>query len=446
MSSFSGLRIALSSMQAQQIALEVTGHNIANVQTKGYSRQEAVFSANNPYQAVLYNGQAGNGVRITDVRRSVDPYMEQRIQNEQGRLNAWTARSEMLKKVEGSINSLDIPDRLNSFFNAWHNLSLDPNLDYVRFAVQQEGANLIDTLRTAGTQLVEIRDEIDYSIKDIVSRVNLLGKEIVNLNIEIIGSQKPNDLLDKRDGLLKELVGLTGAKVAYHSDSTVSVTLPVKMGFIEEAGEMKLIEKNIFTEIPLEAEVIATGGRLYGLKQVRDGEINSYLTKLSNIAESLTSQINQIHVQGINEGPDATKNTGINFFSETDFQDKVTWIDSWSLSDEVANDERYIAANNGKTGGIGMVALDVYNLGTRFTKFVSGFLSEIGTARKTAYFQETAHQDILVEMENARASVSGVSLDEEFAKMIQFQRAYEASAKVLTVVDEMLAALINTVR
>jgi len=439
MSQFNGLYIAVSGMNAHKAAIEVTGQNISNVSTKGYTRQEAVFVPLNPQQSELFKGQIGRGVTLDGVRRMTDEYLERRIQNEQAVAEAWKARAEMLKQVESSINSLDLQGRFISFWESWHSLALDPALDQTRFEVQQQGISLVDILKTARNQLGDIREQIEQTIGSEIEKTNILAEQIANLNKDISSSIRkgfqPNDLLDRRVELLKELVGITGAEVQYNEDFTVSVTIPVAPAPGEDVQEFKLVDGVHLQQIPSGAEVSATGGRLFGLAEVRDGELQSYLSDLDEMARNLADQVNTLHVTGY--GTDGS--TGLSFF-----QEPVSGAGDLELSSEIKEDLAKIGADGANPEDSGKVALEIFNVGEGFSQNVSSFIGKIGTETRNTMLQDSCHQDMLSAMENLKAEVSGVSLDEELANMVRFQRAYQASAKVLTIMDEILETLINT--
>lgn len=418
MAFFSGLHIAVRGIQANQTAIEVTSHNISNVNTEGYTRQKAIFQTGTPDQAKFFNGQMGSGVRVTDVKRVTDNYLENRMQNQNAHTSFWSGISNILHKVEGDIISLDLPDKLNSFFSSWHKLSLDPESADAKFVVQQEGEALVDTIKTARNQMTNIQEEINNTMADQVDEVNLISEQIANLNKEISiyvkKGQTPNDLLDKRTILTRDLVGMTGATVTSNEDETITVTL----------GSLDLVNGNEFQEFTVND--VGENGSLGGLSHVRDEKVDSYLTLLDDLASNLIDGINGIH---------SLIGSGVDFFTGSDASDL-------SVNDEIKTDVTKINA-----GEDGSAAVDIYNLMSErsedYGKLASSLLTKIGAEAKTADAQKLTNEDMLLEMENNLAAVSGVSLDEELTNMMQFQRAYEASAKLLTVIDEMLDTLIN---
>lgn len=431
MSAFSGLYISVSGMKAHQAAIETTGHNISNVSNKEYTRQEAVFLSRDSQPSILFKGIIGGGVTMEGPRRMADEYLEKRISYEYANAEAWKVRSELIQQVESNINTLNLPEKFNAFWDAWHGLSLDPNLEFTRFEVQQQAGFLVDVLKTAQSQLLAVEDQINQTMVEKIQEIKILAEQIGQLNGEIrnniIKGMEPNDLLDRRAVLLKELVGITGAAVEYSPDHTVSVTLE----------ELKLVDGVEVQEIPPGTEVITTGGILFGLKEIRDGDLQTFLTSLNDIARSLAAEVNALHVTGYS----ADGSTGVNFF-----QGSVFGAADLDLSEEIKGDPAKIGANGSGPEDTGKIALEISNLGEDFSRKMAEFMGRIGTASKNTMMQDNCHQEILLTMDNMRAELSGVSMDEELANMIRFQRAYQASARVFSAMDEILETLINIIR
>lgn len=426
MSNFSGLGIALRGMQANQTAMEVTSHNISNVNTEGYTRQKAIMQTDNPNQGAFLMGQLGSGVKIVGIERVADTYLENRIQNQNAYLSYWSSKSDILHKVEGDVISLDLADRLNSFWSSWQKLSLNPDANDIKFVVQQEGEALVDTINAAIGQMLDIRNEINNTISDHVKEVNLLADQIAELNNEISKytnkGQTPNDLLDRRTMLLKSVVGLTGAAVESNEENDAMVNVTVGSKMVISGGS---VDPLTVDEVEDEADII--DGSIKGLIDVREKNVNSYLIDLNTLVKNLINGVNDIH--------DSSE-----FFGGVETEE----VNGEVLSKLSMAPDLEINATSEK-------ALEVYHLmanePVKFRQVVSGLLSKIGMDTKGADAQKLTSEDMLIEMENSRAAVSGVSLDEELTNMLQFQRAYQASAKVLTVIDEMLDTLINrTVR
>ncbi|MEL7564390.1 MAG: flagellar hook-associated protein FlgK [Dehalobacterium sp.] len=436
MSIFSILASATSGMRANQTAMSVISNNVANVSTKGYSRQRVDLAASGPYNAAAFNGQLGTGVTIEGVSRITDQYLEARIQKEQGKADSWAIQMELLDGIELGLDSLDLPTRLNEFWDAWHNFSVNPTMGSSVYEIQQQGEALVGAMQSAGQVLTDMENQINETISSQIAQANTLSEQIAKLNTEIKRSvkigQNPNTFLDQRDVLVRELAGITGADVTYHDDATVSVTLSITDAS-GNSQQLSLVDGSNFEAIPDGAEVESFNGSLYGLQKIRDNELQDFKTGLDELAVSLVTEVNKLH----NPTADPGK---IDFFDPA-----VTGVADLALSDEVKADETQIGANTTSTEEKEALGTDIYNLGTKFAKNISAYFEKLGTAVKVAETQNEYEENMMAELENLRASVSGVSLEEEVANMFMYQRAYQASAKLLSAVDEMLEAIINMV-
>lgn len=214
---FSTFNIAVRGMSAQQTALDVTTHNIANANTVGYSRQRANLEATTPFGATSMNnaagpGQLGTGVQVSSITRIRDDYLDYRVRAQNGALGSADAREEVLSEVEGVINGLSdtgISSSLDNVYNAWQTLSKSPEVASTRTVVSQQSKVLTDQLNSTYNQLVKLKgnaqDVIKQDVVDINSmldQVNQLNQQVIN--VKISGAQ-PNDLMDKRDLLLDQL-------------------------------------------------------------------------------------------------------------------------------------------------------------------------------------------------------------------------------------------------
>jgi len=211
------LEIAKRSLQAQMLAVDVTSHNIANVNTPGYSRQEAVFSPTQPYGIVSWlgtidPGQVGTGVQISSIRRLRNDFVDMNYRNVSSESSYYSVKDQVFGILESSINEIKdsgLQKALSNFFDAWHEGSVSPEDPTVRRIIVEQSQNLIDAFKYVRNQLVSTRSDVDFQIVNSVARINDIGKEIAKLNeqisLSISQGQQPNDLLDQRDNLLDEL-------------------------------------------------------------------------------------------------------------------------------------------------------------------------------------------------------------------------------------------------
>src|SRR5690554_1650417 len=234
---FSGLSIALRALQTQQISLDITGHNVANVNNPNYSRQTALHSATNPYPTPMMgytpsSGQLGTGVQISQINRMRDSFVDLRLRQQLHSKNYWATMEEGLKQVELFFNEPTengIHYALDQFYDSLQDLSREPDVSAVREVVVQRAEVLVESITGTRSQLQRLRENINGDIPIKVSEVNSLATRIADLNVQIgkisATGSLPNDLLDQRDALLEELSHLVDIEVVQDHSHMVGVTI-----------------------------------------------------------------------------------------------------------------------------------------------------------------------------------------------------------------------------
>jgi len=254
------LEIAKRSLQAQMLALDVTSHNIANVNTPGYSRQEAVFRPTQPYGIVSWlgsinPGQVGTGVQISNIRRLRNDFVDMNYRNVTSEGSYYSAKDQIYGILESSINEIKdsgLQKALISFFDAWHEGSVSPEDPTVRRIIVGQSQNLIDAFKYVQNQLVSTRSDVDFQLVNSVARINDIGKEVAKLNEQISLSvsegQQPNDLLDQRDSLLDELSQYVNIQKVVLPTGSVSVFIG-GLSFVDDrkVNEIKAIDNDRIT-------------------------------------------------------------------------------------------------------------------------------------------------------------------------------------------------------
>jgi flagellar hook-associated protein 1 FlgK len=428
-----GLQTALRGLIAQQDALDTTGHNIANASTVGYSRQEVDMSASQALEIVTGstngNGSAelGTGVDVDGVTRARDRFLDLQYRAQAMRLGGLTTRVQSLETIEGALaepGETGISQQLQTFWSDWEGLANDPEDSAARQAVIEAGNAL-------GTSLGELNQQLTYSaevaeaeftsIAGAGGEVEQMAKEIALLNAAIRSSKtsgsEPNDLLDKRDLLLDELSSLGQVSVTELGDGTVEV------GF---GGAAEPLVTG--TEVNWPQELTEPKGKLGALLELTQagGTIESFRNELNGFAEGLADAVNTIH----------TEAGGPAFFTYEAGKGAA------SLSVAVDAAEVQTSAD-GSVGGNEIATAIGALRGGAVDRSYAAFVTRVGTQMDEAVNGETNAQALLNTVEERRESVSGVSLDEEMTKLQSYQRGYEASARVMTALDEALDTLIN---
>src|SRR5690554_1289634 len=464
-STFGGLEVGLRALRAQQLALEITGHNIANADTPGYSRQVANLTATRPYTIPSFQrpataGQIGTGVEVAEILRMRDEFVDVQIRKESTNQGQWKARQSNLEQLEVILNEPSdegIAAHLNKFWKNLQELSFRPEDMAIRSVIQQTGIVFTDMLRHTYSQLQTLQRDIDGQVKIIGGRINSLAQQIAALNDEIgkvtaVGDN-PNDLLDKRELLVQELAGLTNISVQtdhlQRYTITISGSLLVSgdhsnsLDFVANPEREGLVDV-VWAETGHRVDL--RGGELKGLLEMRDEEVAFNMNALNEFAATLIEEFNQVHAAGY--GLNGSHNLA--FFSGTGAYDI-------GITEEILNDLNNIAASIDVGGGMGapgngdnairlarVISNDFLMNGgtTTLTDYYESLIVRLGiTAEKAKTMLENKNA-LIHHLKNRQEAVAGVSLDEEMVNLIKFQNSYSAASWMITAVDEMLQILI----
>jgi len=555
---FGVLNTAKVGLLAQQLAIEVTGQNIANVQTEGYSRQEINFEAKNPRNTSL--GQIGTGVRVVGIKRAHDKFLFSQILSEGDTLGQFGVKKDVFEQLEGIFfesNEQGLNQSLSKFFSSIQDLTSNPMGLSERSNLIAEGQNLATTFNDMGNSIFQIQRNLDATIQAEVGKINSLTSEIAELNQAIHanepGNFSANDLRDRRDQRVKKLSELIGLNVVDELNGQISLTLKDGTPLVLQSKAFTLSTQlngnnKGFQDILVSSlggtntnvTEVVTGGSLKGLIDMRDKEIPAIKDKLDRLAAGFIQEFNNIHQQGF--GLDGT--TGNNFFgslsvitennvnnngtakltatngnpstiSNDNFELTITSSNTFNLknlttgaasgtfsfiagskfnvgggfaasissgavvgdkfkisisenasqnfsisSDVVPNSKRIAAGLTSSSDGgnalslLGLQSKLSFNSVTHvaegsgaftFNEFYSSMVSDLGIQSFSTQATVEQQEGILLQLNTRRESKSGVSIDEEFINMVKFQQAYNASARLIGVVDELLDAVISQV-
>lgn len=479
---FSGIETARRALQAQQRSLDIVGHNVANANTPGYSRQVAVHSTSQPYPVpqLTHNpsvGMIGTGVEISQITRMRDQFVEMRLRQENHSSGYWQALKDGLTQVELIFNEPSengINHALNMYWDSLSELSRSPDSEASRTVVLQTAQALAETIRHVRTQLGKQRDNMNTVAGIKVSEINTIAEQIAELNGQIAkvtaAGYQANDLLDKRDELLQGLSKITNIEVV--EGESQQITVSISGATLVDRTRTYSLEtvKNYdagYERVELRWEgsnspVEVTGGELHGTLVFRDGSpdfpgVQGYIEQLNEWTSDFINSVNEIH----REGWDLNGDPGLDFFViDTLGSGTIGTVskdhDPSLLIRTNFSDPALIAASSEIIGGDvvqgnGNIALKLASL--RHTSYPDGSpkLSDSFNSIIAGLGVRTMEANVMVEngivlgdhLERLRESVSGVSLDEEMADMIKFQHAYVAAARVMTVMDEALDTIIN---
>lgn len=456
------------SLANSQTALQTVSHNIANKSTEGYSRQRVELLSNEPIG--VGNIRIGMGARPGSISRANNPWLEKQIQKEKTSLGFQNGRTDSLSRVEQVFNEQQnkgLNQYMTQFFNAFRELSNNPESLASRTMVKEAAQQMADDFKRVNTQLRDVQDDIDGQITSLAEQVNQITKEIATLNekvvqVEIQGTHA-NDERDRRDLLIKQLGEKVDISWAEGKDGQVSITAGNTAILVSGSSSTQLMAHKTGTRDRAEilyksSEYGSTfeitqqfkGGQLGGLLEVRDQVIEDNLKSVDEMAYTLAREVNSAHI----EGHDRYGKPGILFF---EMPDKVQGAsDKIALNKTIFNDVGRIAAGNKPNApGDNTIANMISGIQYRSTMqngtatlddHYNASVGELGTITQRARSTQESQKNIVDQMSTLRENISGVSLDEETTNMIEMQKLYDASARVIKTADEMLETVLNLKR
>lgn len=306
MEALRSLEIAIRAMAAQQEALHVIGHNIANVNTPGYSRQRAILTTTRPA------GSVGTGVKVGMVERVRDEIVDFHIRGETSTLHQWMAKNKVLGELEILFNEpsgAGLSAIMSKFWDSWADFVNNPESGSTRVNLREQTKTLCESFNQLHSTLQNHRSSMDKEIQAEVERLNDITQQIAQLNeqiekIELGGKDTANDLRDRRDILLDRLSGLINCSYREMDDGTVRISLfgqfmvsKTQVALLTtEAGESGYLD---IKWVDSGEEVTITNGKLKGLLDARDTVIPEFLQRLDNLASTLISEVNSLHRAGM---------------------------------------------------------------------------------------------------------------------------------------------------
>jgi flagellar hook-associated protein 1 FlgK len=474
---FGTLNMANRSLQTQRNATEVAGHNLANVNTPGYSRQRVAIETSITIQSDM--GPQGTGADAVAIVQLRDKLLDRHIVGETSVRAAYEGRQRALQFAQAALGqAIDrqatgaegaaaasgvggqhgIAEELSALFAAFQSLSTNPTSSAERQVLVIKAQNLATQFNQVARRFDDLRTSLNESISSEVGQANSALADIAQLNDQIITAElgteaQANDLRDTRQKRIEDLAKLVHIDTVENSNGGVDISidgvqlvsgrnvLDTLESFDAGSGSGQFLVRTVGGG----ATLILTGGSLQGTIDARDNDLVQLRADIDNLATQLITGINAIHGSGYGLGG----TTGEQFFTGTNASD-ITF------NQTLANDPSRIQAS-GVAGAVGdnTVVLQLAQLAnTRHPGLGNQtFLENYGqTVSKLGQYlnglnTQLGNQDIVEQMLlRQRDSVSGVSLDEEMTDLVRFQRAFEASARLITTIDEMLVTVVNLKR
>ena len=466
------IEIGRRALQAHQTALQVVSHNIANANTPGFSRRRVDLETAD--SGVI--GGVGSGVDAAAVVRQRSRFLDSQMRVEQQLLGRWEAIEESLSAIEGIFNEpagagsseagtifsepsgLGLSGSFSRFWNAWQDLANVPEGGAARASVRQEADFMVTTLHQLNAQLIENRLGLDEEIVRTAGEINEIIDQLAALNGEIPRSEfdggTAGDLLDKRDLLIEALASRVDISISEAENGQVTVLLSghnlVQATTAIHLGVRQITENDFPTSTLVFEDDSSLApireGRLRGLIEVRDQTIPDFLGRLDQLANQLVDGLNAIHRVGFG----AAGQTGINFFDPSKTSASNIALDD-AIREGIGDLGNIAASKDGNSGDNG-TAIAIAGLRNQTSlsggsdtleEFYYTLLGEVGAKSKEAQTMAENHRLFTSQIENRRQGVQGVSLNDEAAQLILFQRAYQAAARTVGIIDELMEITIN---
>lgn len=452
------LGTGVSALQAERKALEVTGQNIANANTSGYTRQRVVLQAVGgsviPAMYAKSDG-IGAGVDATSVQRLQDAFLEQRANTENGSLSYLQTTQGTLSDIENSFGEPGdngIQSLLSTYWNSWDDVANNPSDTAARTALIGSGQSLTTGLNDAANALTSQWTSSRQSMQSMVQQINDTATSIATLNKAIVAAtgagNQPNDLMDQRDSLIRQVAAVIGVTTKPNADGSTDVLIGGSALVIgSQARQLQMGGATALDQVgttPVTLTWADTGtavgagsGQVGALLTALNSTIPSYSSQLDAVAASLVSTVNTQQAAGY----DLNGNPGGNFFDPTKTTAGTITV---SLPDPASVAASATAPSGGQPSFDGSNAQAIANFsGTGADATYRQLIVGLGSQSQSAQQKTATQQAVVDNVTAARDSASGVDLDQEQTNLIAYQQAYNASAKYISVLDSVLDTLIN---
>lgn len=508
-SSFFSLELANRALSSYQSALNVTGHNIANANTAGYTRQIANIQACRPLSLQASGRQLtlGTGSSMDNVLRSRDYYLDRQFRWETSKYQYWVGKQEAMNMVEGLLNEpsdYSLHNDMDKFWNAWSELATNPQNMGARSVLRERAMTIVDTFHHIDQQISDLQKDLNASVDVAIRQINTIANQIKELNTQIkraeVGLDNPNDLKDQRDALVDELSKLVPVRVIESQDKsftdrTVGI-YKVVIGNESDINNVLVDDQQVrylqsdpvpetdgFYRVAWEGVDAADSdnwadlgigmGKLQATIETRDNYLEELREQFNALARGIAEAVNALHRtgMGLKTEPDLV---GIDFFTkgaDAEFTAANITVNSVIVGDvdaiatgqiSVDGDGNYVVEagdgsvalgiaslssgweslkaqiDNGDFGAVGQKPVNAASFGD----YYGAVIAQMGVDTQQCERMAEGQSVLVNHMFNQRESTAGVSLDEEMANLVRFQKSYAAAARIVTIFDSMLEQIL----
>jgi flagellar hook-associated protein 1 FlgK len=456
-SSFGGINTALTSLYAQRRALDVTGQNIANANTEGYTRQRAEMQSQvGSISSAMYakTDGLGTGVAVSDVQRLRDQFLENQGRTEHAKSSYLTQATSAYTSIEDSFaepSDTALAAQLHDMWGGWNDVANNPQLAANRSTLLQQSSTVADGLNSAHSSLAAQWSQTNTQLSAYTNEVNTAATTVAQLNDSIVLAKASgltvNELEDRRDLQVMKLSELTGATASARPNGAVDVfvgnstlvseftTRKLEVSGakrLEDQGSDPMTLRWADTKTPAQA-----GGTMGAMADTMTTIIPAISDALDSIAKNLADKVNTLHSSGFSKDG----STGLDFFTSVDGGDVTAGTIRLGITDP---DKVAVSAADGTLDN--SIADQLADLGEATDgpdREYQGMIGQLGVASQATSRRGEIQASVTEQVDSSREAYSGVNLDEEMTNLLTYQRGYEASSRVLTTIDSMLDQLIN---
>ncbi|TAL69244.1 MAG: flagellar hook-associated protein FlgK [Bacteroidetes bacterium] len=464
MSSFSSLEIGKRGLLAQRLGLDVTSNNIANVNTPGYARRQAVLTETTPQKIMA--GFIGTGVLVENIRSYREEFFDREIRKNMYQQAGYELDETVFQRIESIISEpsdMGLNEAVNNFFNAFEQVSVNPEDVAGRQYLLDTAQTMVDRFHTISGRLTDLKNEVKSKFSQDVEKANQLIKDIADLNQKVYSTYSlpggdAQTYIDQRELKLEELSQIAGISVTQSDLGSVNVFINGKNIINQDTYyTLKLNEQTsplTGTTIQLEAVdpqgnsqfVFPPGGELASLAKHFNTTLNemssgfSIMKNLNDYADAIVTNVNLEMNSGYGLDDTTAPPPGRDFFDASGLTAATI-----NISTDVANPRDIPLSSAPGEPGNGNIALNIAGM-TATQNFISDYvdlIGKIGQMGKDASNGKNTTKLVADQLSNQRESVIGVNLDEEAVNLIKFQKAFEASSRVVNLANDILGTIIN---
>jgi flagellar hook-associated protein 1 FlgK len=471
---FASLNNSVKGLNAQQAGLETSGRNLANVNNSSYARQRVIYGDRGTVKTTT--GPQSLGIEALGVESMRDNLLDKQLCRERGITAQLSTAQSALQKAQASLgqsissssdtssstsSTSGIAECLSNFFTSFASLSANPSDTGERQTLLQNADILVDRINLTDSRLAQNQTDLSTQVISDVSEVNTLLASIADLNREISQAEintagNAADLRDSRQAKLEEL----GKKINFESRAQPGEAGQVQVYTTDSSGNEVLLVSNALsatlttdagatsitaTNVPgggANATLSITRGSMSGAMDVRDNAIKTLRTQIDNLTRQLVTSVNDVYSGGT---------TGLNFFDPSGTSPSSISRNTAVTTANLEPDQTSGGATGDSTipRGVAALASTIFSssggaaIDGTLSQYYNNSVSDLGQELSGINTRLSDQETIEKLVSTQRDAVSGVSMDEELTDMMKYQRAFQASSRVISMINEMLDTIIN---